>query len=892
MNKRAGTSMKLKTPITPLCLTLMLVMSGCTDPGSTPAAETTLRTDAETIHDSVIAIDSHVDIPFDFATESVDPLNSVSQVNLEKMRAGGLDAAFFMVFVAQTERTEENYAQAKIDAMTKFNAIHRMADEMYPDIIELAYSADDVERIHASGKLVAAIGIENGYVIGKDLSLLGQYHELGARYMTLAHGGHNDIADSARPRPELGDAPSEHDGISAFGEQVIAEMNRLGMMVDISHVSKAAALDAIRLSRAPVIASHSNTRSVNDHFRNMDDETLLALKDNGGVMQAVALAEFVKVLTPDQKAAAGKALEDYKLAKPGDSLLLSADERSEVMARLHEIGYADVGDFIDHVDHAVKLIGIDHVGLSSDFGGGGGVVGWLDAGETVNVTLELLDRGYSADDIKKLWGGNLLRVWREVEQVAAELKLPNPAAANGVSSPAPNILLIIGDDMGVETLASYGLGESPPHTPALDQLAREGVRFNNFWAQPVCSPTRATLLTGRYGFRTGIGRPVGAGQMPAPPEKPAWAPPESTDHSYRHEASAADQALPRPFLLPGEFTLPMALKTMPGPGYSTAAIGKWHLASEGNGWIDHPNLAGFDHFSGLMGGAPESYFAWNKVVDGKVIGTVGYTAEDKVDDAIAWLEEQGDHPWFLWLAFNLPHTPMHIPPREYVYSDYSGIDQSEMHRKDWQAAFNAMTEAMDKQIGRMLAALDADVRDNTYVVFLGDNGTWDPVVSVPFRHGRAKGTIYEGGVRVPLIIAGPGVEPGAVSKALVNSTDLFATIIEMAGADPDEVIPDEITHDSVSFFPALKNTAAPSRREWIYADEFFGGFDGIETADYAMRDSRYKLLRFEGREEFYDLQSDPYEYKDLLLGELSAEQRVSYERLKAEILLLRNTSNR
>ena len=196
---------------------------------------------------------------------------------------------------------------------------------------------------------------------------------------------------------------------------------------------------------------------------------------------------------------------------------------------------------------------------------------------------------------------------------------------------------------------------------------------------------------------------------------------------------------------------------------------------------------------------------------------------------------------------------------------------------------------MDTQIDRLLATLDADVRENTYVIFMGDNGTYDPVVSAPFRHGYAKGTIYEGGVNVPLIITGPGIERGGVSEALVNSTDLFATIMEMAGVDPDEAVPDEVRHDSVSFFAALSDPDAPSRRDWIYADEFFGGFDGVETADYAMRAARYKLLRFEGREEFYDLHADPYEYDDLLRGALSAEQRAAYEALKAEILLLRGS---
>ena len=452
---------------------------------------------------------------------------------------------------------------------------------------------------------------------------------------------------------------------------------------------------------------------------------------------------------------------------------------------------------------------------------------------------------------------------------------------------APNILLIIGDDMGVDTLASYGLSEQPPATAALDVLASEGVRFTNFWAQPVCSPTRATVLTGRYGFRTGIGRPVGGVPMPAPPEIPAWASAET--RNMPNSASAADRALPRPYLLPDEFTLPMALKADAEPAYATAAIGKWHLAGDGNGWTDHPNLAGFDHFAGLMGGGPESFFAWNKVVDGVATGAVGYTPVDKVDDAITWLDRQGDSPWFLWFAFNLGHTPLHLPPDEHWQSDYSHVGSDSIPEERWHSAFMAMMEAMDTQTGRLLAALDPEVRENTYVIFMGDNGTYGPVVSPPVRPDRAKGTIYEGGVNVPLIVTGPGVAPGGVSEALVNSTDLFATIMEMGGVDPAKALPEDVTHDSVSFLAALENPDTPSVREWIYADEFFGGFGGVETADYAMRNSRYKLLRFEGEEEFYDLREDPFEYENLLDDGLSEQENAEYQHLKAQIRELRGS---
>ena len=256
--------------------------------------EAALAARARAIHDRVLTIDTHDDIGLDFATADVDPgVRGTRQVDLPKMEEGGLDAGFFVVYVGQTARTPENEAQAKADAMTKFEAIHRMAEQMHPDRVEIAYSADDFERIAASGKSIAAIGIENGYVIGRDLSLMETYYDLGARYFGLVHNGHNDIADSANPRPNLGDDPAEHDGVSAFGAEVIAEANRLGMMIDVSHASKTAMLDAVRLSRAPVIASHSSVRALADTPRNLDDEQLLALRGNGGVMQTVALGAFV-----------------------------------------------------------------------------------------------------------------------------------------------------------------------------------------------------------------------------------------------------------------------------------------------------------------------------------------------------------------------------------------------------------------------------------------------------------------------------------------------------------------------------------------------------------------------------------------------------------------------
>ena len=475
------------------------------------------------------------------------------------------------------------------------------------------------------------------------------------------------------------------------------------------------------------------------------------------------------------------------------------------------------------------------------------------------------------------------------------------ASSTGTAQAAPNILLIFGDDMGVETLASYGVGEHPPTTAALDELAREGMRFTNFWAQPVCSPTRATIITGRYGFRTGIGRPAGGGgtggSLPDIPELPEWASPGvSAMGGFGGGMGGMGgmggddlQGLPRYGLIVEEYTLPMAFRANEALGYATAAIGKWHLADTRNGWLDHPNRVGFDHYSGLITGTTASYFAWNKVVNGEVTGTVGYAPADKTDDAIAWIQDRGDRPWFLWFAFNLPHTPLHLPPEENWQSDHSDLDPKSILEGAGDDYFDAMMEAMDTQIGRLLASLEPEIRENTYVIFLGDNGTGGGSVRAPFQAERAKGTIYEGGVNVPLIITGPGVERGAVPDALVNSSDLFLTIMEMAGIDPDQTVPDDVIHDSVSFLSVLSDPDGPSPRDWVYADEFFGYFAGVETADHAMRNERYKLLRFDGAEEFYDLQEDPYEHENLLMGELSTEERSEYRSLREQISTLRNS---
>jgi membrane dipeptidase len=398
---------------------LAALAGGCANE-SPPAA-----TAATAANERQLTLDTHIDIPLDFATAATDPLTADLQVNLTKMAAGGLDAGFFIVFVGQTARTDEGYARAQADALTKFAAIHRMAEQLYPERIELAYSAADVPRIAASGKLVAAIGIENGYSLGRNLEMLDRYYELGARYVGLVHDGDNELARSARPNAALGDPESSAAGVSALGAEAIARINRLGLMVDVSHGSKQTALDAMRLSAAPVIASHSGIAAVNAHPRNMDDETLLALKADGGVVQVVAYDSYLK-RQPEEKTAALRALRQSVGLTSGARLgSLPAAQRAVYDDGVREIEArwpaATVADLVDHVDYAVGLIGVDHVGIASDFDGGGGVTGWADASETANVTADLEARGYSREDIGKIWSGNLLRVWREAERTAREL---------------------------------------------------------------------------------------------------------------------------------------------------------------------------------------------------------------------------------------------------------------------------------------------------------------------------------------------------------------------------------------------------------------------------------------------------------------------------------------
>ena len=339
---------------------------------------------ARGIHERVLVLDTHVDIePAYFAASGPNYVTGLdsTQVDLPSMEEGGLDGAFFSLYQEQgDDLTPAGYADAFSIAIDKLLAIHRLTSEMAPDRIGLAITAEDVRRIAGDGRLVALLGMENGYALGEDPENVRRFAELGVRYLSLAHNGNNHLSDSNTSEAE----GTRWNGLSRLGQEVIAEANRWGVVLDISHPSKEANLQTMVLSRAPVMASHSSVRGLTDHARNLDDEQLLAVARNGGVVHVTAYPAFLRI--------AGRE------------------------------GRVGLAELVDHVDYIVDLIGIDHVGISSDFDGGGGIDGWDDASETLNVTLELVRRGYSEEDIAKIWSGNILRVLEEAERVGREIR--------------------------------------------------------------------------------------------------------------------------------------------------------------------------------------------------------------------------------------------------------------------------------------------------------------------------------------------------------------------------------------------------------------------------------------------------------------------------------------
>lgn len=428
----------------------------------------------------------------------------------------------------------------------------------------------------------------------------------------------------------------------------------------------------------------------------------------------------------------------------------------------------------------------------------------------------------------------------------------------GGSEPDPiefrnNILLIIADDLGVDCVGAYGEHPEPGRTPVIDSLAERGMLFRNAWSYHTCSPARAAILTGRHAYRTGIG------------------------HYICYENSAEELSMDEE-----------SIADILGSEYRTAAVGKWHLSTESGSALRHALDLGFEHHWGSMSNlddhlGEEAYFRYKKNVDGQEIIATEYATTDAVNDAIELIDSFGNDPWFVWLAFNAPHSPYHKPPGHLHTFDLPSKveDDLPMHMR-------AMAEAMDTEMGRLFSSIDPDVFERTVIIFVGDNGTEQCVTTLPFLKEHAKTTVFEGGVNVPLIVAGPGVRGNTECQGLVSLTDLIATVAEIAEMDPPAA------EDSISIAPYLLNPLQPSIRAWKYCTRFKP--NGLHATYYdlhkAVRDERYKLIYIHepyspsiSETCFFDLEEDPFELLNLLEGTLSPEQNTAFEELKQAMTL-------
>lgn len=378
------------------------------------------------IHTEAVTVDTHCDTPmmmvgqgYDMGRRHTFGEEGAGRVDLPRMQEGGLNAEFFAAFVGQGPRNPEGYAEAEIRARKAIEAVHQMCRD-YPEMVELAGHPDDAVRLKKEGKIAAYIGMENGYPLGKDISKVETFYDLGVRYITLCHSSDNDICDSSTDRRS-----PEDQGLSDFGRQVVEECNRLGIMVDISHASDQSFYDVLEHSKAPVIASHSSCRALCDHPRKLSDDMIKALAGKDGVIHICFVSSFLREIPPDpEREKALAALEE----KYGSFREIEDEETRERVRReyrkiyeLHPSPQATVKDVIDHVDHVVNLVGVDYVGFGTDFDGGGGVEGCRDASEMPNLTRELLRRGYTEEEIRKIWGENFLRVFRKVIETAETL---------------------------------------------------------------------------------------------------------------------------------------------------------------------------------------------------------------------------------------------------------------------------------------------------------------------------------------------------------------------------------------------------------------------------------------------------------------------------------------
>lgn len=408
----------------------------------------------------------------------------------------------------------------------------------------------------------------------------------------------------------------------------------------------------------------------------------------------------------------------------------------------------------------------------------------------------------------------------------------------GSDTSKPNILLIIADDFGLDACPNYNVGSIKPYMPHLQELANSGITFDNFWSFPMCSPTRASILTGKYGVKTGV--------------------------LNASNASTIDR---------NEITLQRYLDENLGKVYNHSIIGKWHLS---NGEPNRPIEMGIDYYAGLLSGSTSSYNEWNIVENGISNTSTDYITIKITDLAINWINNQNNN-WFCWLAYTAPHTPFHVPPSEMHAQGDLSLDQASIDANP-QPYFMAMAESIDYEIGRLLDNIPQDELENTLIIFLGDNGTSAQVIQSPYTSNRSKGSIYQGGIAVPLIISGKGVSrKGERDKNLINSTDLFATIAQIAGVDANKY------ENSVSFKTLLSQNNVMIRT-YNYSEVLN---DTEVKSGFTIRNNTYKLIRLDnGAERFYNLQVDPFETNNLI-NNLSSDEQKAYSQLNAEASKIR-----
>ena len=426
-----------------------------------------------------------------------------------------------------------------------------------------------------------------------------------------------------------------------------------------------------------------------------------------------------------------------------------------------------------------------------------------------------------------------------VEEITPENPTPTPPSSEPVGD-TPNILFIIADDMGLDATPRYGVGNNLPAMPTLTSWMDNGIRFTNVWTNPVCSPTRAAILTGKYGYRTGVLNPEEAGNL-------------GTDETILHRLLNESSSNP----------------------YATSIIGKWHLS--GRNTADRPIEMGAGYYAGILTGGVDSYSSWSFTQNGATTTSNAYVTTKLTDLAIDWIGNQ-EQPWLCWLAYTAPHSPIHLPPQDLHTRGALPDDQASINENPL-PYYLAMIESLDTEMGRLVSTLSSSTLENTLIVFLGDNGSPRNVIQAPYSNTQGKGSLYQGGIHVPMVMSGYGVERiGETEDALITSVDLFSTFLTITGNTQHE------RHDSQNFLPLLTSSGG-TIRNFSYTEYLA---DRPNQSGYTLRNSSYKLIVFDnGNQALYNLENDPYESTNLMNANLSSSAQAEYNSLTAEAARIR-----